>query len=303
MGSIWICYNSKIMKKRVNVLYVPFTGLGKINRGDKWLKNRIEIFKNFTLSSLIRQSNMDFVLWISWRPEDKGNKLVEELQSQLNWTKGLSVVFTYDGLCFYDDKYDNETACRRLSENLTKSLPYLKSHVEGADEVLMTIQPSDDIYMIDLIEKLKNLDFDKVAGFTKGYIMNYNTKELAEYNPETIPPFFTIKFPVDVFLDPEKHFYYTGPYESHEYVKDLGFKEIEGRGFIVGTHGENISTTWNIPFRGKMIEDKEVIWLRSGIYFVPPLNIKESRSYKLRKIYNYLPFKKIIRLIYYKYVK
>jgi hypothetical protein len=285
--------------KTAHIIYVPFTGLGKIWRGDKWLENRIQIFKQFVLASLMKQPNMNYFLWISWRPEDETNPLVINLQRHLATLKGLTMVCTFHGLCFYDDKYDNETACRRLSHNLTMSLPYLKNHVDWADQVIMTIQPSDDLYMIDMVDKIRNFEFDKVAGFTKGYIINYNTKEICEYNPDTIPPFFSIKFPVETFLDPEKHFYYTGPYQSHEYVKDLGFKEIPGRGFIVGTHGENISTTWNIPFKGKPVENQDLIWLKSGILLVPPLKIKESRNYKLRKIYNYLPFKSLIKRIYY----
>ncbi|GAF73917.1 unnamed protein product, partial [marine sediment metagenome] len=60
---------------------------------------------------------------------------------------------------------------------------------------------------------------DKLAmGFKPGYIMNYCTGEVAEYNPETNPPFYTIIFPVDKFLNPYNHIDYTGPYESHEYI-------------------------------------------------------------------------------------
>lgn len=284
--------------KKAHLIYVPFTGLGKINRGDKWLENRIQIFKQFVLASLLKQSTLNYVLWISWRPEDEDNKIVRDFQRHMQTLKGLTVVFTFNGLCFFDDKYSDEEGSKRLSINLTKTLPYLKNHVDWADEVIMTIQPSDDIYMTDVFEKIQSLDFKKFAGFTKGYIINYNTKEICEYNPDTIPPFFSIKFKTDVFLDPQKHFYWTGPYVSHEYVTP--FKEIPGRGFIVGTHGENISTTWNIPFKGKRVDNQEFMWLKSGILFVPPLKLKPSRNYNIRKIYNALPkfIRIFIRLIY-----
>jgi hypothetical protein len=56
----------------------------------------------------------------------------------------------------------------------------------------MTIQPSDDLYHVKAIDVLQN-QFDKnpdiqAIGFAKGYICNYQTKELKEYNPKTNPP-------------------------------------------------------------------------------------------------------------------
>ena len=54
---------------RMHILYVPFTGMGKIDRGDKWLMGRIEIFKKYVLNALCNQSNLSFTLWLSFRPE------------------------------------------------------------------------------------------------------------------------------------------------------------------------------------------------------------------------------------------
>jgi hypothetical protein len=136
-----------------------------------------------------------------------------------------------------------------------------------------------------------------VIGWKKGYIMEYSTKKMAEYNPDTIPPFFTIRFPKDVFLDPIKHFRWIGPYRSHEYVSELGFKELEGRGFVVGTHGENISTTFDIPYRGAIINNEKVL-LQIGAYWTSLISFPISRRVRLRRIYNYLPFKKLIKKVW-----
>lgn len=297
--------------KKAHLLYVPFTGLGKIDRGDKWLKDRIKIFKHFITNSLADQSSLQYTLWFSWRPEDKKNPIVQDFLIHMEAFDRLSIVFTYDGLCFWDDKYEDQEAGERLLNNLRRSLRYIKTHVDYADEVLMTIQPSDDMYLYSMVEDMAKVDFRKtthqspfpdyykVAGYTKGYIANYQTMEIAEYNPDTIPPFFTIRFPVDVFLDWKEHFKYAH-YKSHEYVKDLGFKELKGRGFVVGVHGQNIGTSWSIPYKGRILskEEADKVWLLTGNHFTEPLKLRVAPRLLLRKVYNILPFKKFLKKVY-----
>lgn len=272
-------------------MYCPFTGLGLYGgfRGNRWLKNRIAVFKQFVVPSLLAQTSQNFTLWISWRPEEKYNPLVADLKEYLDQT-GLKSVFTYSGVCFWDDKYSDEIAHNRLIDALHGSISGLLDTIADAEVVLMTIQPSDDCYRRDTVEDLQNYftwqKYFNAVGFSKGYMMNYRTKELCEYNPTTIPPFFTIRFPADVFKDPLKHTLYTGPYKSHEYIGDkLKFAEIDDRGFLVGTHGENISTVFNHPFRGPAA-DPDVL-KDFGLYDVEPVRI----SYSLRKaILRRLPF-------------
>src|SRR3990167_49159 len=166
-------------------LYCPFTGLGLKNgyRGDRWLENRIKVFKHFTLPSIINLGRSQ-TLWISWRPEEKNNPIVQQFMADLDAIKGLSVIHTFHGLCFYDDKYDDFTAKARLMNALEATLPELKMHVELHTHVLMTIQPSDDMFLSGAIEKIQEWakKNDGVCCWKKGYIMNYGTKEVAEYN-------------------------------------------------------------------------------------------------------------------------
>lgn len=290
-----------------HLMYCPFTGLGlhKGFRGNRWLKNRIEIFKQFVIPSLKIQSSQNFILWISWRREERNNKLVKEFMAWLdlnfNTVDGKKVVHTFAGICFYDDKYPDEQARARLIDSIHYSMPTLLDYIGGADYVLMTIQPSDDIYHDKAVEGLQKMfetypDFN-ACGFPKGYICNYNTKELAEYNPQTNPPFYTIKFPFNEFTDAFLHCKFTSmkreagkykigtPLPSHEYVGDcfkLGLvKDL--RCFMVGTHGANISTTFNIPYKGIEIigQEREQILKSFGIWDVAPLQIKISFQKKL----------------------
>lgn len=181
---------------------------------------------------------------------------------------GLTFVFTYHGVCFWDDKYPNDVAYERLIDALHGSIGELYDYIGDVDEVLMTIQPSDDCYIKNGVEHIQGFfeQTDFIAGgFTKGYICNYSTKEVSDYNPKTNPPFYTIRFPREVFTDPLKHVkwtamkraeggYLTGtPLPSHEYLPNVfgeRYARWGVRGFLVGCHGENISTYFDHPYKG-----------------------------------------------------
>lgn len=287
-----------------HLMYVPFTGLGLYNgyRGDRWLRNRIKIFKQFVVPSLLNQSNQNFSIWVSWRKEEWDNHQVHDLRHYLERLFPKRVVFTFSGVCFWDDKYDDFTAHERLVDAVHGAMGPLINHIGECTHVLMTLQPSDDCYHKDAVDSIQN-EFERDAevqalGFTEGYVCAYQTMQLAEWNPKTNPPFFTIKFPRETFIDPLKHIFYTGPYKSHEYIGDeLMFGELMGRGFLVGTHGENISTVFDHPYakalnpvlvEGSILKD-------FGIDITNPLVLPVS----LRKwAFNKLPYRAKRKLRY-----
>lgn len=290
-------------------MYVPWTGLGLYQgfRGNRWLRNRIEIFKQFVIPSLVNQDSHNFILWCSWRPEEKSNPHVLELIKFLDQIPSFKTVHTFHGCCFYDDKYPDEIAKDRLFNNLHGSIGELTDTIGECEYVLMTIQPSDDLYIYNFVSGVQRSfeQFPKVEafGFSKGYIMDYQNTLLKEWNPNTNPPFYTIKFPREVFVSPLAHCNYTSlkqdvgkykagtPIPSHEYVgKALQYGIIRERGFLVGTHGENISTVFNHPFASEVLpkESTQNVLKEFGILLSGPLIIK----YSLRKrILRMLPFK------------
>lgn len=283
---------------RIHFLCVPFTGLGlfKGMRGKTWLKNRIEVFKKFVIPALMNQTKQEFIVWMCFRPEEKTDPIVQELQKSLESLRGMRFVFTWGGIPFYDDKYPDKIAKERLMESLELSLPSLKEYVsDNTDYVLMTIQPSDDCYLSHAIEEIQNVEYKEkqAVGYTQGYVCNYGTMAIAEWNPTTLPPFSTILFPPEVFLDPQKHFEHTGAYESHEYItKNLEFKPLQGRGFLVGTHGENISTGFTHAFRGSLLseQEKEKVLIKTGLFLAKPIILKKDIKRKIMKrIINCLP--------------
>lgn len=281
------------MGKVTHFMHVPWTGLGLYNgfRGNRWLKNRIKIFKNFVIPSLLAQSNKNFVLWCAFRFEEKNNPLVQELQDYMDKITDFKTVFTFAGICFYDDKYEDKEAKDRLISSIHGSMAELLNVMGEAKEVYMTIQPSDDCYHKNAVQAIQEL-FDSMPdiqafGFTKGYICNYTTKELREYNPTTNPPFYTIKFSREDFTDPFKHCAYTSikkdvgkykagtPIPSHEYVEHaLKYGKIDERGFLVGCHGENVSTHFNNPFGGEIVTPEAL--KEFGLYDVEPIKIRFS---------------------------
>lgn len=271
-------------KDLVHFMYMPLTGLGLYGgyRGDRWLKNRIHIFKQFVLPSLLNQTNKHFVLWVSLRYEERSSFIIQEFKEFLEGT-GLKVVFTYDGVCFWDDKYPDEVARERLITAIHASIPELINVMGDAKHVLMTIQPSDDCYYDQAVQEIQSTFWKvpdlQVFGYQYGFVMDYATKEIRTWNPTTTPPFYTIKFPREIFIDPLKHVNYTGPYKSHEYVKDyLKAFYKPYRGFLVGTHGENISTVFNHPFARPLdnLASPTFVMRIFGIEKVEPLKLKIS---------------------------
>lgn len=268
------------MEKVAHVLYTPFTGLGLYggHRGNRWLRNRIHIFKQFVIPSLQNQTNKDFILWISWRREDRNSKLVQDFGDWLDKNTDLKFFFTYSGVCFWDDKYPDDVAHSRLIAAIHGAVPTLTNNLPEADSILVTIQPSDDCYEGEMVQRVQSA-FEKdeklqAVAYRHGYVMDYIKKALAEWNPHTSPPFYTIKFPRKVFLNPLEHVNYAG-IKSHEYLPErfrtLRFAE---RGFLVGTHGENISTIFNHPFRGP--DAPASVLKRFGLADVEPLKLPIS---------------------------
>lgn len=285
--------NASKNKRVAHFLYCPFTGLGLYGgyRGHRWLKNRLKIFWQFVYPSLANQTSKDFILWFSWRWEERSNPLVQAFVSDIE-RSGLNAVHTYSGVCFWDDKYPDEVAMTRLIDAVHGAMGDLLNVMGEAEEVLMTIQPSDDVYHIAAVEQIQRFFREHpethVYGYDRGYVMDYVNRRLAEWNPKTTPPFYTIRFPRTTFVDPLKHVKYTGPYKSHEYVKDYLPAVYEPiRGFLVGTHGENISTIFDHPYAGHEFLGGNIDYElgRFALEEVEPLKIRLSiRRWLMRQL-------------------
>jgi hypothetical protein len=230
------------------IVSVPFTGLGLFNgyRGDEWFKRRIELFHKYTLKSLLKQTDRDFVIWLQFRPEERYNKIINDIIIPCKH------IMTFGGICIWDDRKEKEG--EGLKNRLSVTLPFLKELV-GKEDVKLVNIASDDMYSEEVIKSVKEHPFEEGTALTHrlGYI--YSTDDrLAEWNPTTHPPFHTIMYKNETFLNPQKHFDFIKEYKSHEFIPEI-FKEarMPDRRYMVLVHNANISTQWSHPFRGQEI--------------------------------------------------
>jgi len=289
------------------IFATPFTGLGLYNgfRGNRWLRNRITVFKQFVIPSLLNQTDRDFLHWIQWRPEERSNPQVIALGKYLETIPNYRFMFTFGGAVMYDDKYPHKEAHNRLANSLSDSLAPLLD-LAPEETIIWMMQPSDDCYDREVVASVKaafsnNPEYGAVS-FEKGFLANYTTKEVVEYDPATNPPFAAIKFTRKVFFDPAAHLQHIGlkedagpylkgtPLPSHEYLpKCLNTMFFEGRGFLVGTHLDNISTTFDHPYGKRKIEGdaRDIVLDRFGILTVPAYKPPFSLR---RKLFHALPY-------------
>lgn len=236
-------------KKFSHFIHTTFTGRGIPGYGgDEWYEKRIETFKKYCVPSLQNQTNQNFIHWICFRPEEKENPLTIKLGKYLDSIK-YKYIFTFHGQPFRDDKKSDIS----LKSRLTKSLEDIKQYVKG-DYVLFSVIDSDDMYRNDYVELVQKekYAYKKALIAVQGLVLNDTTEELADWNHPSCPPFYTIFFPTEVFIDVEKHLAYYYPFVSHEDILTVfKWEKLPDYMYCCTTHSGNISTTWDNSCRGK----------------------------------------------------
>lgn len=274
---------------------IPMTGVGIFGgfRSQEWFKNRLEIFKKYTLKSLLQQTNLNFTIWLTFRPQEFNNHLVKELEEYLK-DKGVKTIMTFDGLMYNDDKFSGKFKDRfmnmarvvrqawrekdlsylwgiqevyqnknnTLVQRLTNSLKALESlgNFKPVEYVYLTRIDSDDMFHKDTVKNIQAIaPFNGAIACKKGYIYNSETHQMAEWTPPTNPPFHTIIFPREVFFDAAYHKQHYRTFTSHEDIPKVFFcKPLPDYSYCVLVHpteGSHISTIFHHPFRGKIITE------------------------------------------------
>ncbi len=259
---------------KTHFIYIPVVGVGINKRfSDEWLSYRISIFRNFTLKSLLNQTNKNFIVWFGFTKAEETNPIV------LNFCKFLATlpietICSYSGLIYIDDRNleSNTTLPERLSQAL---LPLKAVDYEFGDYIYLTRIDSDDMFHKDVVELIQQQEPNvKALSLRLGYVYNKDTDQLADWNPLTQPPFHTIIFPKEVFFDAEKNLAWYENFTSHEDIARLSHRVLWrgenrlDRLYMVLTHSpqNQISTTWQHPFRGKeIIENKAEILANFGL--------------------------------------
>ena len=311
-----------------HLIYTPFVGVGLHGgmRGQKWLAHRIEIFKSYTLKSLLNQTSRDFLHWMSFRPQERNNPLIQGLRFYLE-SINYKFIFTFDGLMYWDDKFTkynlkailrnflmmawdcyiykelknpltlfrmswenkNKTLLRRLSFSLSE---LSNSIGEEFEWVYLTRIDSDDMFHKDAVELIQKQEPKerKALTFDQGYILNIQTGQLAEWKPPTNSPFHTIIFPSETFFNPQRHLEYYGSFKSHEDIpKVFNCEMLDMNKYCVSFHGKHISTAWSYPLPKKLYHLAKYGTMepfKGYMYTVSGRNISTHWQSRARKVKN-----------------
>ena len=239
-----------------HLFQIPFTG--KTPKGDtmtqEWYDHRAEIFEQYTVPSLRKQSNKDFSIWITFRPQDATNPTTKRILSALD---GLRYIATFEGTMFTEDRatwHNND-----LVQRLQSVLPSVRLFMGYTDWIYETNLDSDDTVHRDF-SKLILQDPPRERGAflcKKGYA--YNTKDrLAEWNNPVSNQNYTIQFTRDTYFDAEKRLEYLNGFKSHEEIPEkFNAQEMPDNSYCTIIHGDNISTVWDHPFMGKEVYSED----------------------------------------------
>jgi hypothetical protein len=246
-----------------HIFYCPFTGKGPFNgfRGQDWYDFRAGIFEDYTIKSLKYQSNKDFLLWCSFRPEEFDNPTTKKIKRILK-NSGLKYIMTYQGTMMTEDRAVEHNI--DLKERLSKALPEVRKVVEDADYIYETNLDSDDTLRYDFSEMVQNKKFKKNGALYMKHGFVYNIKDrLAEWHNPSSQQNYTVMFPAEIYFDADKRLEYLNGLKSHEEIPKLFDAEEMPEGMYCAIiHGTNISTVWEHPFMGREYfysDDKDTI--------------------------------------------
>lgn len=207
-----------------------------------WLENRINIFQNFTLKCLKKQTIQDFTA--VYAIDDSTEELINDILKQ------------------YEPLPSNIMFVKKSEyTNVITSL------CEGYDMLYLTRLDSDDMYPQDFVQTLLNYPLKENTQellCQEGFIYHSPTNELAEYYHQMFT-FYTfiyrlntesVKFsslpltPMDFLVN-----------FPHGATMDYTYEVIPGRQFIFHIHGTNTDSTfgvydWGFAKVGELIKDE-----------------------------------------------
>lgn len=224
---------------------------------------------------------MPNILWLSFY--NCRSPLVKSLQPYLN-SCPIRGIITQGGLIYKDDKFifrlkGNERyqstvaqAYRMFGRAIKRRRPRLflqyldrllfknyslterlKSLFKVDEDVVLTRLDSDDCLHKDWFKNMPKLTEGESAICKAGYLHNVITGELANWLPKTCPQTFAVFIPRDTFNDPKKFHDHWQGYQSHEDADRVFKPIIHPNKFLMTIHGNQISSTWDHPFRGEII--------------------------------------------------
>ena len=202
-----------------------------ISQSLEWWKYRLSIYENYTLKSIINQTNKNFFLLMT---VDNKFPLQHELKKILDNT-GLKYLFV------------NKTIENDFIEKI-KTLPDFKY-------VFMTRIDSDDLFRKDVVEEIQKYKYSwrRALVFQKGYCYNAIDKSLQHYKVFS-PPNSTIMFPKEIFLDSVKGREYMDIHGHDQVFSHMDSTILSENKYMILVHNHNRRTEY---IEGERAEELE----------------------------------------------
>ena len=229
------------------IITTPFTGkrteTGFISQ--EWYDHRYEIFRDYTIKSLMAQTDKDFLYWVCFRPEELHNPTTNKIKKLLD-ESGLDYKMTFHGINFTDDQVPERN--KDLEERLTEMYKEIPHYKEDIYEVMLD---SDDMLHTSYVEMVKKKEFRENGALimNDGFIYSNRDDRLARWLTPVANQNYLIMFPNKIYYDPKKRLEYLKGLESHEQVPVLFKAEYLQPGMFCSiVHGQNMSTVWGHQF-------------------------------------------------------
>ena len=223
------------MNKKI-IIQIPFNIQGlniKNEMNEEWIRYRLKIFNNYTLKSLIAQTNQHFTLLFRCREET-----IPFIKKEI----GESLP---ENILIIGKEHEQKI------KDLIKDYKYL----------YLVRLDSDDMYINIFMDMLHNytpkLETEALMN-GNGYVYNHNTKELAIWEYLS-PPFFSLIYEVTDYLKGKRYHLKDG----HSGVKFLKYEILSGRNYMVVVHEKNNVTTFEYKARKELIFDGKSEILKS----------------------------------------
>ncbi len=205
-----------------NYKYIVFTRFDthSASQYDKdWLQYRLNIFKKYTLQSLLNQEYKDFAVWIRYCEDFK-----EDVKEFNNYLRTLQIKFLFT---YFKNGIDYET-------------DDLYDYVKDSELVIETRIDSDDMYHKSALKEVisQTLSEKQIYTFQDGYLFQESTQRLFNYKGSSAP-FYTCVYPTSIFTDQKlKKEYYPFLPEAERFEE---LKKLSDNKYVVVVHDKNDS--------------------------------------------------------------
>jgi len=188
-----------------------------------WWTYRLGIYENYCLASIKNQTNKNFVLFMMLKGYSTNFK--DKIEQMLIDSK-LKYVIQIIG----------ETSIEEA----------LKQYLDNIDVVYHTRIDSDDMFHYDVVNEIQSYEYEERRAllFSKGYCYDCRRNKLQHYYMPA-PPFSTIMYPIETYLDEEKQDEYKG-FKSHDAIgSTMKLIRLSENKFIVNVHDTNRITIYH----------------------------------------------------------